>query len=167
MQEIVHMVRNVTLFLVMGNILSNLFNGTKYRKFFTFITGVIVVVMVAVPIFTLLNDENTLESYLEKSILSIDQSDMKAEIRMAGEKMQQRVWEEYENQIADTVRAECGLSAHECMVEVNYYKKGEKEGSIKTIVIYAGKTPAGISVIIKNLSTKLGISEEQIELRVK
>ncbi|MDR1700487.1 MAG: stage III sporulation protein AF [Lachnoclostridium sp.] len=162
MTEIIHMVRNVTLFLIIGNILSNLFSGSHYRKFFTFIIGVIVVAMVITPVFTILKNDYVFEEYLKKSILSIEKSEMETDIQREGKAMEERIWTEYEEQVTQIVLDGFGLTPDRAWVEVDFYKEGDKKGYIRSVMIHTEHIPENLGNVLNSLSAKLGIRGDKI-----
>ena len=97
MEEILHIVKNITVFIVIFSIVSNLFARSKYHKYFGFIEGVIVLILVLEPFFSLVSDGTVLDEYLQKNILEIEKGEYEDELRMVGEQREQilgEAWQE-------------------------------------------------------------------------
>ena len=50
MEAAFQMVRQVVVFLLLAALLTNLFMGTEYKKYFTYVTSLIVILLVLVPV---------------------------------------------------------------------------------------------------------------------
>lgn len=50
MQEILEIVRRVTVFLLIATLLWDFFSGTEYKKYFQYVTGLIVIIMIMSPV---------------------------------------------------------------------------------------------------------------------
>lgn len=97
MGEILQVVKNITVFIIIFSIVSNLFARSKYHKYFGFIEGVIVLILVLEPFFSLVSDGTVLDKYLQKNILEIEKGEYEDELRMIGEQREQilgEAWQE-------------------------------------------------------------------------
>lgn len=163
MNEIVVFVKNVTLLLLLGNILTSLFGGSSYRKYFHYVIGLIVLVMAAAPVLSFFSGEEKLTAYLEKSVMATEENRMGSEIRLATEEAQEKIREEYKETIAEIVRKECSLTQDECWIEVVLSKEEGMEGQIQTVTVHVDEMPVRVTRHVSNLSLSLGIQTEQIE----
>lgn len=57
MEAAFQMVRQVVVFLLLAALLTNLFMGTEYKKYFTYVTSLIVILLVLVPVLGFLEKE--------------------------------------------------------------------------------------------------------------
>ncbi len=167
MDHILSLVRNITLFLLFGNLLANLFNGSSYRKYFNYVIGLIVLVLAAMPILTFLTGESTMENYLIQAVLEGEKSEAQAEIHLAGEETKEKIRDEYIRQIRELVSLSCGFPAEECDVELELADLENAFFQIERIRVYCPDVPIRVAAKIRDLSVQLGVPEEQIEFLVK
>ncbi len=95
MDEILHAVKNVTIFILLFSIISNLFSRSKYARYFRFIEGLIVILLVMMPLFSWFTGDTFLDDVLEQNVLETEKRFDEDELRMIGEKreeMLQREW---------------------------------------------------------------------------
>lgn len=97
MEEILQAVKNITVFILIFSIVSNLFARSKYHKYFGFIQGIIVLILVLGPFFSLVTDGTVLDEYLQKNMLEIEKGEYEDELKMIGEQREQilgEAWQE-------------------------------------------------------------------------
>lgn len=85
MEEILHIAKNITIFVLLFSIVSNLFSDSKYKRYFEFLQGLILILLVVTPLFTRFADGNLLEGLLEKNIFEMEENYQGDELRGIGE----------------------------------------------------------------------------------
>lgn len=98
MEEILHVVKNITVFILLFSIISNLFSRSKYARYFRFVEGLIIVLLVMVPLFSWFTDDSLLDDVLEKNLFEAEQSFDEDELRMLGEKREELLEREWKGE---------------------------------------------------------------------
>lgn len=155
MNEILIMVKRVSVFLLGATVLNRLFFGTEHKKYMEYATGLILIALVAAPFLSVFGKDTSLGDWISKGIYDSRAEETKEEIRLLGKEYEQSVWERYENQIRQDVAAFCGVSMDKCRVWL-------KEGDIERIEVWIeGEQPADR---ILQMSIRYGVDEDCIFL---
>lgn len=93
MDEILQAVKNITVFILIFSIVSNLFARSKYHRYFGFIEGVILLILVLKPFFSVMSEEGILDNYLLKNVQEIEKGEYEDELRLIGEQREQLLGE--------------------------------------------------------------------------
>ena len=93
MEAAFQMVRQVVVFLLLAALLTNLFMGTEYKKYFTYVTSLIVILLVLVPVLGFFGKGKVWEKnyILSENKQQVEQT--KEEIRLLGEKYEKQTYE--------------------------------------------------------------------------
>ncbi|MCM1246150.1 MAG: stage III sporulation protein AF [Roseburia sp.] len=102
MEEILHVVKNITVFILLFSIISNLFSRSKYARYFRFVEGLIIVLLVMVPLFSWFTGDAFLDDVLEKNLFEAEQSFDEDELRMLGEKREELLEREWKGEGGDS-----------------------------------------------------------------
>ena len=93
MHEILIMIKNVAVFLLAASLLTNLFAGTEYRKYFLYAVGLMVIALVMAPVLSFLRETPDFEELFYR-----------ASSREQAEEMEERIGileQERENYLID------------------------------------------------------------------
>lgn len=93
MEVILQAVKNITIFILIFSIVSNLFAQSKYHRYFGFIEGVILLILVLKPFFSVMSEEGILDNYLLKNVQEIERGEYEDELRLIGEQREQLLGE--------------------------------------------------------------------------
>lgn len=94
MEQILEIVRNISIFILFFTIITNLFSRTKYARYFKFVEGLLVIILVMTPLFTWLTSEKFLEDCLDKNLLEMEEQSYDMELEMIGKEREQLIMEE-------------------------------------------------------------------------
>lgn len=94
MEQILEIVRNISIFILFFTIITNLFARTKYARYFKFVEGLLVIILVMTPLFTWLTSEKFLEDCLDKNLLELEEQSYDMELEMIGKEREQLIMEE-------------------------------------------------------------------------
>lgn len=155
MQSILEMIRHVVVFLLIAAMISNLFMGTEYRKYFSYATSLIVVVMVLVPLMQFLGKDGDWEAYLLQADYRQQAEQTKEEIRLLGEAYEQKVQEQYEDQLKEVIAGQCQTEKECCELTMD----GQQ---IQMIRVQVKKMPEQASTLISSLALSFGVEEKNI-----
>lgn len=76
MQEILAMVQRVAVFILISTLVTDIFSGTEYKKYFQYATGLIVIILVMTPVFRLLQGEFDIREwtdlFIEEGVFDAD-----------------------------------------------------------------------------------------------
>ena len=115
MEAAFQMVRQVVVFLLLAALLTNLFMGTEYKKYFTYVTSLIVILLVLVPVLGFFGKGKVWEKNYIFSENKQQVEQTKEEIRLLGEKYEKQMKEKY-------VALQCGVDESDCRIKMDDMK---------------------------------------------
>lgn len=84
MEVMLETVKNITVFILLFSIISNLFSKSQYGKYFEFIQGLIIIVLIMAPLLSWLSDGSILDRRLEENINAAEEESVRDELKMIG-----------------------------------------------------------------------------------
>ncbi len=94
MDTILVTVKHVAIFVLVFSIISNLFSGSRYHRYFRFVEGLMILILVMTPLFTWFTSENFLADCLDSHIFELENGFQEDELRMIGEERDELLKEE-------------------------------------------------------------------------
>ncbi|MCI8963810.1 MAG: hypothetical protein HFG37_08870 [Eubacterium sp.] len=85
MDTILVTVKDVAIFVLVFSIISNLFSGSSYHRYFRFVEGLMILILVMTPLFAWFTSENFLDDCLDGHIFELENGFQEDELRMIGE----------------------------------------------------------------------------------
>lgn len=85
MDAMLHTVKNITIFILLFSVVSNLFSQSKYRQYFDFIQGIVILILVITPLFSSFMSEEFLDSCLRENMSIMERYSYEDELKMIGE----------------------------------------------------------------------------------
>lgn len=85
MDTILVTVKDVAIFVLVFSIISNLFSGSSYHRYFRFVEGLMILILVMMPLFAWFTSENFLDDCLDGHIFELENGFQEDELRMIGE----------------------------------------------------------------------------------
>lgn len=155
MKPVLEMVRHVVVFLLIATLIGNLFMGTEYKKYFSYATGLIVVIMVLVPLVQLLGKGENWQDYLMQADYRQEVEQTKEEIRLLGKEYEQTVQKRYLDQLREDIAIQCQTTKENCQIQMD----GQQ---IRLIRVRVKKMPEQVSSLVSSLSLRYGVEEKNI-----
>ena len=155
MESILEMVRHVVVFLLLASLIGNLFMGTEYKKYFSYATSLVVVIMVLVPLMQLLGKEKDWQDYLLQADYRQEVEQTKEEIQLLGKEYEQTVKKEYTERIQEAIAAQCQTTKENCVIRL----EGQQ---IRMIRVKVRTMPEQVSSLVSSLALCYGVEEENI-----
>lgn len=155
METIMEMIRHVVVFLLLASLISNLLVASEYRKYVSYATGLIVMVMVLVPVLSLLGKERDWQDYLVQADYRQKAEETRKEIAMLGEEYEKKVTNQYVEALRADIADLCGGKPEQCTIRM-------REGKIESIHIKVVSMPQEVSALISSLSLRYGVKENNI-----
>lgn len=155
MEALLEMVRHVVFLLLIAALISNLFMGTEYKKYLSYATSLIVVVMVCIAMLQIFNREGDWKEYLLQADYRRQAEQTEEEIRLLGGKYEKRVQKQYEDQIKESIAGLCKTKKECCELKM----EGQQ---ICMIRVQVEKMPEQVSSLISSLSLCFGVKENNI-----
>ena len=151
MEAAFQMVRQVVVFLLLAALLTNLFMGTEYKKYFTYVTSLIVLV----PVLGFFGKGKVWEEnyILAENKQQVEQT--KEEIRLLGKKYEKQMKEKYLAQIKKDIALQCGADESDCQVKMDDMK-------ITCIRVRVKNADKNQKEWRNELAFKYGVAEENI-----
>lgn len=78
-------VKHVAIFVLVFSIITNLFSGSSYHRYFRFVEGLMIIILVMTPLFAWFTSENFLDDCLDSRIFELENGFQQDELRMIGE----------------------------------------------------------------------------------
>lgn len=98
MEEILEVAKNVTVFVLVFSILSNLFSKSKYYRYFRFVEGILLIIFVMGPLFSWFTSDTFLDECLGKNMSCLESSFEEEQLRTIGEQRDQMLREGWEKE---------------------------------------------------------------------
>ena len=155
MEEVINMIRRVVAFLFVAVVLSNLFAGSEYRKYLSYATGLITVLLILVPVWQWLDEDKTWKDYLVQSSYEQKMVETKGEIERLGEQYEETIQQQYRASIQQEIATYCGVEAKDCQLTM----KGQQ---IQSVHVKVKEMPRQVTTWVTSLSIRYGVSEENI-----
>lgn len=95
MEEILHAVKDITVFILLFSIVSNLFSRSKYARYFRFVEGLIIILLVIMPLFSWFTGDVFFDDVLEQNLFEAEKRFDEEELRMIGEKREEMLEQEW------------------------------------------------------------------------
>lgn len=122
MEAAFQMVRQVVVFLLLAALLTNLFMRTEYKKYFTYVTSLIVILLVLVPVLGFFGKGKVWEKNYIFSENKQQVEQTKEEIRLLGEKYEKQMKEKYVAQVKKDIALQCGVDESDCRIKMDDMK---------------------------------------------
>ena len=155
MDIIMEMMKHVVVFLLIASLIGNLLTGSEYRKYLSYATGLIVMVMVLVPILTLLGKNGDWRDYLIQSDYQKKAEDTEREIAILGEEYENKLQEQYEDALRTEIAGLCGGKPEQCKLKM-------RDGKIERIHMKVETMPQSVTSLIDSLSVRYGVERKSI-----
>jgi len=94
MDTILVTVKHVAIFVLVFSIISNLFSGSSYHRYFRFVEGLMIIILVMTPLFAWFTSESFLDECLDSHIFQLENGFQEDELRMVGEEREALLKEE-------------------------------------------------------------------------
>lgn len=155
MEEVINMIRRVVAFLFVAVVLSNIFAGSEYRKYLSYATGLITVLLILMPIWQWMGKEKNWEDYFVQSSYEQKMVETKGEIERLGEQYEETIQKQYVASIRQEIAGYCGVETDDCQLTM----KGQQ---IQSIHVKVKEMPKQVTTWLTSLSIRYGVSEENI-----
>ena len=163
MDTVLSVVRNVTIFMILSTIVGNLVSKSTYRKYFTFFTGIILIIIVIGPIMTMLKGDDLMSYFLKENQWKEYMNEKTVEFKVSGDLVSKEWLSSYEEQLEKGVRTyfeDQNLTVDD--VDVKMSKKDY--GVISSIRVELVDAPNDVSEWLAKVSELYGVEEENIHL---
>lgn len=89
MDTILETVKHVAIFVLVFSIITNLFSGSGYHRYFRFVGGLMILILVMTPLFAWFTSEKFLDECLDSHIFELENGFQEEELRMIGEEREE------------------------------------------------------------------------------
>lgn len=163
MDTVLKWVCDTTVYLILITIILQVI-PKRFRKYISFFTGVLLIILVISPVTGLFNADSALADYFEIEEMRQALSDMEDMIKftenVSEEKLIENYSEQIKNKLAELIRG-YGFRIIDVKVEWNLEAGEEKYGSIKGIYIVLDEKRTQGAVVIEPV--KITIGEQQAD----
>lgn len=154
-------IRNIIFYMILNTIVMNLLGNSSYKKYASIASGMILVLLVASPLFQLLKIEERLDFSLQSNEFAIEASEFKNNILRMEEEQKNQIFQEYSLRIqtqVETIFKEEGVTIDQFLVTFDQDPESEGFGEILSMSI-KGSIPS------EEPQKKTSISIEKIEIQ--
>lgn len=133
------LIKNILVYVVIVSVLKSLVTNQKYRQYFQFLSGLIMILLMLTPIISLLDGENTWYNVLEEQFLQMDLTEVEDQMKIADGKFAKAVEQEYQETVAAQVKTlaqQKGMAVEDAKVVL---KKEKDAWMIQEISLTANK----------------------------
>lgn len=112
-------VQNILIYTIIITVLRGLITGPKYRQYFQFFSGVILILLFLGPVLSLFRSDRDWYRVLEEKLLQMDLAEIQGEMRVAEEGFEQMLCKRYEQAVREQVELlaeERGVSLEDAQV---------------------------------------------------
>ncbi|MBP3702516.1 MAG: stage III sporulation protein AF [Lachnospiraceae bacterium] len=161
MEEVLKMVQNITAFLLIAGIISSLLKGGSYRKYFSYVTGLVVLVLFLSPVMSFLTGKSVVKTEFNGSRYEKEKDEFLQELQVISEQSKEAMLGRYENALKEQITLLCNQSGvhGEVLVSVS------GEGAIEQIMISLRDDNPVPSRLIGEIANTYGISEDVILIK--
>ena len=143
------MMRHIVVFLLIASMIGNLLVESEYRKYLSYATGLIVMVL------SLMGKENDWKDYLVQADYRQKAEQTKKEIALLGEEYEKKARKQYEEALRTEIAGLAGAKPERCTVRI-------REGEVRSIRIKVEKMPDSLDSVITSLSLRYGVEKDNI-----
>lgn len=155
MNEIIQTTQKMVAFLFVAAVLGNLFATEEYRKYLSYATALISILLILLPVWKLFGKEENWEDYFVQSFYEQKMQDTKGEIERLGEEYETMVENQYIAWIRQEIASYCGVKEEDCKVKM-------KNQEVVAIYVVADKMSSDEMTWRTSLSVRYNVSEENI-----
>lgn len=155
MNEIIQTTQKMVAFLFVAAVMGNVFTTEEYRKYLSYATALISILLILLPIWKLLGKEENWEDYFVQSFYEQKMQDTKGEIERLGKEYETEVKEQYIAWIRQEIASYCGVKEEDCKVKM-------KEQEVVAIYVVADKKPSDERMWRTSLSVRYNVPEKNI-----
>lgn len=155
MESIYQMVKQVTVFILLSSALIRLTDGTEYRKYMEFASGLIVIALVTGPVFSLFSKGDTWKEQLLSEIAGYEVAQIEQEMEVLGVDYEEKLWSGYEAWIRKDVADLCGVSENQCRIKI-------ADGKIESIRVETKDKETKMDVSAEEIALRYGVEEESV-----
>lgn len=143
MQIFYSWVKNIAFFIILVTMVMHVLPNIQYKKYVSFFTGIVMILLVISPILKILNQEVALNLSFQQFSYEQELSDLTKEIQYAEKEQKQQLLDSYtkevEAQVEAVVESE-GLFATSIAVKLYDEDTNESYGTVQSISIQAAKS---------------------------
>ncbi len=96
-------VQNILIYTIIIGVLRGLITGPKYRQYFQFFSGVVLILLFLGPVFSLFRSDGDWYRMLEEKLLQMDLAEIRDEMRVAEEGFEEMLCKRYEQAVKEQV----------------------------------------------------------------
>lgn len=155
MDTIMEMIRHVVVFLLIASLIGNLLVEGEYRKYISYATGLIVMILVLVPVLSLVEKKNNWQDYLVQADYRQETENTRRDIALLGEKYEKELEERYEKTLQTEIAQLCEVPAQKCHLHM-------REGKVESIHVEVPDRKKNMDFLRSTLSLRYGIEKKNI-----
>ena len=161
-------IKNILVYVIIVSMLKGLVTNPKYRQYFQFLSGLIMIMLMLTPILSLFDGENRWYMTLEKRLLQMDLTEVEEQMKIADGTFEEAVEKRYRQ----TVAAQVKTLAKEKKVEVKEadvtLKKDSNAWTIQEITLVTKKdTESDLSVEAVRMETDCEVKKEDTSRKAR
>lgn len=161
MEAIIKMVQNITAFLLISGIIGSMLKKSSYRKYFSYVSGLVVLILFLSPVMSLLAGKSVVKTEFNSSRYKKEKEEFLQELEVISEKSKQEMISQYEETLCNQVVMLCNRSGVTAEVKVRL----TEDSAIERIEISVKDDKPLPSSLVGEIATTYGVEEDVILIR--
>ncbi len=162
MEYIYTWVKNIIIFLILVNILSNLVQSANYKKYTKIFTGMVLIIIVIAPISKILNLGNKLDFNFNSELVKLDTRLSDIDFGDIENKKNELILNEYKDEITNQIKdfaLKEGLNVKSVDLKINEETSDNNYGKIENINIILTKNLSDSQIKVEKVK-KINIKDK-------
>lgn len=163
MDAIFTWVKQIIIFYILANIVIHILPKDNYAKYIKFFIGIVLIIIVIKPLTSFFRLDAAFDWFYENTQFSIDEADLKTQLRVVEHEQYNSILEPYKNKISEKVMEiveDNELFLVECEVDFDMNENNDTFGQLKKInVIISTKYKSKDKVKIDKIKVKASDSQ--------
>lgn len=157
-------IQSVLVYILIVTVLRGIVKNPRYGQYFQFFSGVILILLLFSPLLSLFQSEDSWYRYIEENMLQLDRNQIESEMRIANEKWDAKLKEQYQKAMQEQVLLIASneqITLSDLTIELDQKETGWEIRKIE------GRTENEKDALHlqKKLANDLSISKEQVVIK--
>lgn len=165
MDQLYGWVRNITYYLILITVITNLLPNKKYEKYIKLFAGMVLILLVLKPLTGSLRLEDKITYYFESISFQNEAEDLKKEILGMEDYRLSQIISQYESAVAqdlEQMTRDAGFHPKDTRVSIERNQESPSFGSVTGIIMTISTAPAALEDGVEK-NTMDGIALEKVE----
>lgn len=161
MEAIIKMVQNITAFLLISGIIGSMLKKSSYRKYFSYVSGLVVLILFLSPVMSLLAGKSVVKTEFNSNRYEKEKEEFLQELEVISENSKHEFILQYEETLCKQVAMLCSQSGVTAEARVSL----TEDAAIERIEIFIKDDMPLPTSLVGEIATTYGVEEDVILIR--